>query len=93
MNVQLDDRTEVLVQQKLENGRFQDAGEVVREAIRQMDERDRRLEELRAALVVAEEQIERGETVEWTPQLAAEILAEARAAAKAGKKPKPDVTP
>jgi putative addiction module CopG family antidote len=75
MGVQLDlDReTEALIQQIVGGGRYRDAGEVVREAVRQLAERDRRLAELRAALAVAEEQVARGEVVEWTPQLAADI--------------------
>jgi antitoxin ParD1/3/4 len=93
MNLQLDGQTEALIEQRIKNGRYRDASEVVREAIRLLDERDRRLEELRAALAIAEQQIERGDVVEWTPELAAQILHEAKSAAKAGKKPKPDVLP
>jgi antitoxin ParD1/3/4 len=93
MNVQLDDQTEALVQQKVRNGQYRNPNEVVQEAIRQMDERDRRLEELRAALAIGEEQIAQGEVVEWTPQLAAAILEEAKQAARTGKRPKSDVAP
>ena len=69
----LDRETAALIQQMIEGGRYRDAGEVVREAVRQLGERDRRLAELRAALAVAEEQVSRGEVVEWTPQLASDI--------------------
>ena len=93
MNVQLDEQTEALIQQRIEHGRYRDPNEVVKEAIRQLDERDRRLEELRAALAVGEEQIARGEMVEWTPQLAATILEEASQAMRSGKQPKSDVVP
>ncbi len=93
MNVLLDAQTEALIRQQVEMGRYRSPDEVVREAIRQLDERDRRLEDLRAALAIGEAQIARGEVVEWTPQLAAVILEEAKQAAKAGKQPKPDVVP
>lgn len=93
MSVRLDDKTETIISEKVAKGQFRDASETIAEAIRQMDERDRRLEELRAALAVAEDQFERGERSEWTPELASEILAEAKRRAAAGKKPKRDVTP
>lgn len=93
MSVRLDDKTETIISEKVAKGQFRDASETIAEAIRQMDERDRRLEELRAALAVAEAQFERGEYVEWTPEVAEEIVAEAKRRAKVGKKPKRDVTP
>jgi antitoxin ParD1/3/4 len=93
MSVRLDDKTEAIISEKVASGQFRNASETIAEAVRQMDERDRRLEELRAALAVAEAQVERGEYVEWTPQRANEIFAEAKKRAAAGKKPKPDVTP
>ena len=93
MSVRLDDKTETIISEKVAKGQFRDASETIAEAIRQMDERDRRLEELRAALAVAEDQFERGERSEWTSELASEILAEATRRAAAGKKPKRDVTP
>ena len=93
MVLQLDRETEALIQQLVEGGRYGDAGEVVREAVRQLEERDRRLAELRAALAVAEEQTARGEVVEWTPQLAADIWEAAKRDAKACRTPKADVRP
>jgi putative addiction module CopG family antidote len=82
-----------LVDRIIDSGRYDDADQVIGEALRQLDEREQRLAQLRAALAIAEEQIARGEVVEWTPQLHAEILREARKAAKAGEKPKADVCP
>jgi antitoxin ParD1/3/4 len=93
MNVTLPPQFETMVREKVATGRYSDASEVVQEALRQMEERDRRLDQLRAALAIADEQIARGEVVEWTPELRAEIMAEAREAAKAGKLPKADVLP
>jgi putative addiction module CopG family antidote len=92
-SVRLDDKTESIISEKVAGGQFRNASETIAEAIRQMDERDRRLGQLRAALAIAEAQIERGEYVEWTPQRANEIFAEAKKRAAAGKKPKPEAAP
>ena len=93
MNVILTPELEAIVSRRVESGRYHDASEVVHEALRQLEERERRLDELRAALAIGEEQIARGELVEWTPELAAEIWVEAKEAAKAGKQPKADPLP
>ena len=93
MNVSLPPELEAMVRRKVATGLYNDASEVVQEALRQMEARDRRLGDLRAALAIAEEQIARGEVVEWTPELRAEIMAEARDAARAGRQPKTDVLP
>ena len=93
MPIRLDSETESIISEKIAKGQFRDASETIAEAIRQMDERDRRLEELRKALAVADAQYERGEYVEWTPERASELFAESKRRFAAGKKPKPDVTP
>ena len=93
MHVDLDPQLEALVREQVESGRYSSADEVVREAVRQLAERERRLEELRAAIAVADEQIARGEVAEWTPELRAEIWREAKADAATGKAPKADVLP
>jgi len=93
MSVHIDDKTESIISEKVAKGQFRNASETIAEAIRQMDERDRRREELRNALAIAQAQVERGEVVELSPQLADDISAEARRRFAAGKTPKPDVTP
>jgi antitoxin ParD1/3/4 len=93
MNVTLPPELEAMVRERIDSGRYHDVGEVVREALRQLAERERRLDELHAALAIGEEQIARGEVVEWTPELRDQIWREAKAAAKAGKQPKADVVP
>ena len=93
MNVSLTPQLEALIREKVASGRYNNASEVVRDALRQMEERDRRLEALRTAIAVGDEQIARGEVVEWTPELRAEIMERAKAAAMAGKRPKADVIP
>jgi antitoxin ParD1/3/4 len=65
MNVSLTPELERFVQDKVRSGRYLSASEVVREALRLLDEQDRlrafRLEELRREIAVGLEQAERGE--------------------------------
>lgn len=93
MNVSLTPQLEAMVRERVASGRYSNASEVVRDALRQMEEREQRLAELRAALTIAEAQVAHGQVVEWTPDLHAEIMRGARAAAEAGERPKPDVCP
>ena len=66
MNVSLTPELERLVHQKVESGRYLSASEVVREALRLLEEHDQlralKLEELRAEIRVGIEQADRGET-------------------------------
>ncbi len=65
MNVSLTPELERLVQQKVESGRYLSASEVVREALRLLEERDQlgelKLEELRKFAALGIEQADRGE--------------------------------
>jgi len=65
MNVSLTKELEEFVNRKVASGRYTSASEVVREALRLLEERDRlrqvRLEELRRDLAVGMEQLDRGE--------------------------------
>ena len=65
MNVSLTPELEQFVQQKVKSGNYLSASEVVREALRLMQERDQlrelRLDELRKFVAVGIEQAERGE--------------------------------
>jgi antitoxin ParD1/3/4 len=47
MNIQLTQELEQLVQSKVQSGRYNSASEVIREALRLMEERDLRKEEIR----------------------------------------------
>lgn len=79
MNVSLTPTLESIVRKKVESGLYNNASEVVREAIRQMDARDQQLERLRAAIAEGYAEVERGETLPWTATLMAEIIVEADA--------------
>jgi len=72
MNVSLTPQLEKLVRKKVASGRYNSASEVVREALRLLEEQDRlremRLEELRKEIAVGLEQLERGEHTEHDEQ-------------------------
>jgi antitoxin ParD1/3/4 len=68
MNVSLTPELEKLVHEKVKSGRYLSASEVVREALRLLEERDRlfelRLAELQRRLSVGVEQADRGELID-----------------------------
>lgn len=69
MNVSLTPQLEALVQSKVATGRYNSASEVIREALRLLEEQDRlremRIEALRKEVQIGIDQIERGEYVEY----------------------------
>jgi antitoxin ParD1/3/4 len=93
MAVQLPADVEASIQKKVESGHFPDAGEVVREAMRLLEEHERQLDALRAKLQVGLDELDRGEGVEWTPELMEEIRQEADEKFRRGELPDPDVCP
>ena len=91
MTITLEASTEAVIQRKIADGLYSDADEVIREALRLLEEHDR-LKALRAKLAVAEEQADRGDGRPLTPELWEEIQRNALKAA-AGHRPNPDVFP
>ena len=92
MTITLDAQLEAAVREKVDAGLYGDAAEVIREALRLLDEHDReRL--LRAKLARAEEQADRGELIEFTPELLDKLGREADEMFRQGKQPHPDVCP
>jgi len=64
MNVSLTPQLERLIQRKVKTGMYQTASEVVREALRLLDERDAEFKKLKADIQEGLDQIERGEYTE-----------------------------
>jgi antitoxin ParD1/3/4 len=64
MNVSLTPQLEKLVREKVESGMYNNASEVIREGLRLMEERDRKLAWLRTEIQKSEEEFEAGEYVE-----------------------------
>ena len=86
MNISLTPQLEKLVQERVKSGRYTSASEVIREALRLMEEKDRvlgaRLDQLRQDI---REGVESGAGAAWDPE---EIKREGRArraSAKPGK--------
>ena len=73
-----------LIREKVESGRYGDANQVLEEAMQLLDDRDR-LEWLRAEIAIGLEEIERGETVEYTPELMEQLKWEAIEAERNGE--------
>ena len=92
MDVQLGPEVTELIQRRVEDGRYPDADAVVREALRLLEEREKLLY-LRAALAEANAQFDRGEYVEWTPDLMDRLVEESEEMYRQGIKPDPDVCP
>jgi antitoxin ParD1/3/4 len=79
MNVSLTHELEKFVQQKVKSGRYLSASEVIRDALRLLEERDMqrqiRIEKLRQEISIGIEQSDRGETFDGE-EVVAELLAE-----------------
>ena len=96
MNVSLTPTLEELVQRKVATGLYNSASEVIREALRLLEERDEmrkmRLGTLRKEINVGLDQLERGEVSEYDDQslntLATDIKAKGRKRLAAKKKPR-----
>ena len=94
MNISLTPRLEAMIREKVESGLYNNSSEVVREALRLMEQEDAlKRERLRAAIAVGTEAADRGDVVDWTPELHAEIFRQALQAVRAGEQPHPDACP
>lgn len=76
MNVSLTPRLEEIIQNKVKSGLYNNASEVVREAIRQMDERDR-FNRLKLAIAEGDADIANGTITRWTSNTLSELKQEA----------------
>ncbi len=92
MNVSLTPQLEAKIHERVESGRYASASEVVREALRLLEEREQ-LEHLRSLLAVGLEEAQRGELIEFTPELMEEIARDAHEQFLRGEEPDPDVCP
>lgn len=92
MNVSLTPQLEELIRRKVESGMYGSASEVVREALRQMEARDRH-QRLRLAIAEADAEIERGAEDELTPALVEQLKRDGERMVLDGIAPDPDVCP
>lgn len=96
MNVNLTPQLEAMVRRKVEAGQYNNASEVVRDALRLMQERDderNSLARLRAAIAAAQEQFDRGEGRDYTPELLERLKQQATENARLGVPIPDDVKP
>ncbi|MDP8244946.1 MAG: type II toxin-antitoxin system ParD family antitoxin [Candidatus Hinthialibacter antarcticus] len=87
MHVSLTERLEEFVKEKVESGLYNNSSEVVREALRLLEQEDQlrkiKLERLRDAIRVGDEQFARGE---FSNRTIDDIIADNEAAAKKSRK-------
>lgn len=87
LTVKVPRRLVEMARAQVASGRFANVDAVIEHALDEYDERERKLEHLRTLLKEGEDQLARGEYVEWTPTLMSEIAQEAREAVARGEKP------
>ena len=92
MNVSLTPHLEELIRRKVESGLYGNASDGVRVALRLMAARDRH-DRLKMAIAEAYAELERGESVELTPELVAEMKLRGERMVRDGIAPNPDVIP
>ena len=87
MHVSLTPHLEELVRNKVKSGLYNSASEVVREALRLMEDRDRvremRLEDLRKEIQIGIDHIDRGESTESTTETLHELFDDIKARGRA----------
>lgn len=92
MHINLSPEIEHYLQLKVGTGFYSNASEVVRDAIRRMWEEDEKLEKLRSAIQVGDEQLDQGEGQSYSSSRLDAITEKAFKNARNGKKISPDVT-
>lgn len=93
MTIHLAPDVETHILYQVESGRFADANAVLREAMRLLDERERRLSSLRAQLRIGIDELDQQEGAEWSSELRDQIRREADDLHRRGELPDPDVCP
>lgn len=92
MTVSLSPELEALVHQKMQTGQYNTPNEVMQEAMRLLDARDR-LARIREIVAIGIAQADRGEVVEMTDEVWDEIEREADEEERLGLPLDPDVCP
>ena len=94
MNINFSPVDKDYIKEKVENGYYSNATELVRDAVRHMRHQDNsKRARLDAALKQGEQDIAAGRTVTYTPSLLDKIEQNARLHAHEGKRHNPDVIP
>lgn len=93
MPIQIPADIEVRIRQKVERGDYPNEDDVIRQALRLLDEQEDAIAALRAKLQIGLDQLDRGEGRLFTPELVNQIRHEAEERYQRGDLPNPDVTP
>lgn len=93
MNVSLTPQLESLIRKKVESGRYNNASEVVRQALRLLDEEEQQEVWLRTRMAEAEEQVRRGDVMEMTADAWDDLDRDVDARVSRRESPSPDVCP
>jgi antitoxin ParD1/3/4 len=91
MHINLSPEIEQYIQTKVGSGFYSNASEVVRDAIRRMWEEDQKLEKLKSALRVGDEQLQQGKGSVYSSSRLDSITENAMNNARNGKKVGSDV--
>jgi antitoxin ParD1/3/4 len=68
MNVSLTPQLELMIRERVESGRYNNASEVVQQALRLLEVEEQKLDRLRGLVKIGVAQIERGEGLEDTDE-------------------------
>lgn len=92
MTITLTPQLEAMIEKKVASGHYASASDVVEEALRLLEEKDRAAR-LKAAIAVGMDAVKRGAVVEWGPDSMARLRREADEADRLGLPIDPDVCP
>lgn len=76
MHVNLSKEMEAFIKGKVATGFYGNATEVIRDAVRRMQDEDARIAAFRAAVEEGEAELDRGEGIRWTDTTMSEIVSE-----------------
>jgi antitoxin ParD1/3/4 len=93
MHVNLSPEMEGFIKNKVASGFYGNATEVIRDAIRRMQAEETRAAAWHAAIKQGDDQLDRGEGINYTPGTLDDIKKSAVRAMKSGKPMDPDVLP
>lgn len=93
MHINLTPEMEHYLQSKVGSGFYNNASEVVRDAIRRMWSEDEKLEKLRAAIQMGDEQLAKGEGLIYSADMLDKIPEKALSNSRNGKKINADTAP
>lgn len=86
-------QTEAEILDLIESGGYDDATQIVVQAVHQFAQREQALVDLRAKIQVGIDQADRGEFAEFTAERSAELFESAKRRLDAGELPSADVCP